>query len=151
MSNPIVNGKRTHRKPRNGHNNAPGDRGVNGTRLSPYDDHRLRAKIDSSAAITRLNDFIKGEAEKEVTRTRKENGKIVKYTVYVPVMSATQVHAALGLLRKTLPDLVNTTISGDPDNPISIEQVSSREYLRDQLVKMGKLLKQPDGSYTPAT
>ena len=34
------------------------------------------------------------------------------------VMTGTQVRAALGLLRKTIPDLAVTTISGDPENPV---------------------------------
>jgi hypothetical protein len=35
-------------------------------------------------------------------------------------MSATQVTAGLGLLRKALPDLANVTIQGDADNPVGI-------------------------------
>jgi hypothetical protein len=35
------------------------------------------------------------------------------------IMSDTQVRAALGLLRKTIPDLAVTTISGDPENPVT--------------------------------
>ena len=33
-------------------------------------------------------------------------------------MSSTQVSAGLGLLRKVLPDLSHTEISGDPDAPL---------------------------------
>jgi hypothetical protein len=33
-------------------------------------------------------------------------------------LAATQVNAALGLLRKCVPDLQATQISSDPDNPI---------------------------------
>lgn len=36
-------------------------------------------------------------------------------------MSDTQVRAALGLLRKTLPDLAVTQIQGDPDRPIAFD------------------------------
>jgi hypothetical protein len=39
-------------------------------------------------------------------------------------MSATQVTAGLGLLRKCLPDLTNVTVSGDEKNPLSIQIVS---------------------------
>ena len=35
-------------------------------------------------------------------------------------MGKSQVTAALGLLRKVVPDLQSTTISGDPDNPLAI-------------------------------
>jgi hypothetical protein len=40
-------------------------------------------------------------------------------------MSGTQVSAGLGLLRKIMPDLASTTISGDPDNPLihRVEQI----------------------------
>lgn len=35
-------------------------------------------------------------------------------------MSATQVTAGLGLLKKALPDLQAMTITGDEDNPVSV-------------------------------
>lgn len=35
-------------------------------------------------------------------------------------MSSTQVTAALGLLRKVVPDLTASQISGDPNNPLSV-------------------------------
>jgi len=35
-------------------------------------------------------------------------------------MSATQVSAGLGLLRKIMPDLAATTISSDADNPVKV-------------------------------
>ena len=45
-------------------------------------------------------------------------------------MSATQVSAGLGLLKKIMPDLAATTISGDEDNPLNlihrIERVIAR-------------------------
>ncbi len=45
-------------------------------------------------------------------------------------MSATQVSAGLGLLKKVMPDLAATTISGDEDNPLNlihkIERVIAR-------------------------
>jgi len=34
-------------------------------------------------------------------------------------MSATQIRAAEILLRKVVPDLSSTTVSGDPDNPLA--------------------------------
>lgn len=33
-------------------------------------------------------------------------------------MSATQVSAGLGLLKKVMPDLQSTEITGDPDSPV---------------------------------
>jgi len=45
-------------------------------------------------------------------------------------MSATQVSAGLGLLKKVMPDLAATTISGDEDSPLNlihkIERVIAR-------------------------
>jgi hypothetical protein len=35
-------------------------------------------------------------------------------------MSATQVSAGLGLLRKVMPDLAATQITGDEDNPVEV-------------------------------
>lgn len=39
-------------------------------------------------------------------------------------MSATQVTAGLGLLRKCLPDLSNVTVVGDAQNPLAIQIIS---------------------------
>ena len=58
-----------------------------GVRLNPQHDERTRAKIQTSQIINRLNSYIKGDVS----------------------MEAAQVSAALGLLRKTLPDLTATT------------------------------------------
>lgn len=50
-------------------------------------------------------------------------------------MSATQVQAGLGLLRKVLPDLNAVTLSGDEDNPIEtvtrVELVAPRGNRKD--------------------
>lgn len=62
-----------------------------GVRLNPKHDERTRAKIQTSQIINRLESFINGKAE----------------------LSAPQVTAALGLLRKTLPDLQATEHSGE--------------------------------------
>ena len=60
-----------------------------GVRLNPQHDERTRAKIQTSQIINRLNDYVKGDV----------------------VMESGQVTAALGLLRKTLPDLTATTLN----------------------------------------
>jgi len=57
-----------------------------------------REAIKTSMIINRLTDHIDGEVE----------------------MSATQVSAGLGLLRKVLPDLKAMEHSGDPDNPVGV-------------------------------
>lgn len=70
-------------------------RKTRGTLDKPWDD-RVRAKIQTSMLVNRLTGFVKGEVKLE----------------------SAQVTAALGLLRKTIPDLSATTLSGDKDNPI---------------------------------
>jgi hypothetical protein len=76
-----------------------------GVRLNPQHDDRTRAKIQTSQIINRLTSFVNGEVE----------------------MSAPQVTAALGLLKKTLPDLshseVNHTVKRGPT-----------DYSREELV-----------------
>ncbi len=65
-------------------------------RLNPAHDERTRAKIQTSQLINRLMSHANGEVE----------------------MSPTQVRAAEILLKKTLPDLGNITLSGDADRPV---------------------------------
>lgn len=70
-------------------------------RLNPKHDEATRAKIQTSQLVNRLNAFALDETE----------------TVR---MTSDQVRAALGLLRKTIPDLAVTTHTG-PDgksNPV---------------------------------
>ena len=62
------------------------------TRKLRHDDE-TRAKIQTSQLVNRLTDHVLGEVE----------------------LSATQVTAALGLLRKTLPDLAAVEHSGEVD------------------------------------
>ena len=59
-------------------------------------DENTRAKIQTSQIVNRLTAHVLGSVE----------------------MSPSQVSAGLGLLKKTLPDLANTQISGDPLNPL---------------------------------
>lgn len=59
-------------------------------RLNPEHDARTREKIQTSQLINRLQDFVFGTAK----------------------MEKSQVTAALGLLKKTLPDLTSTTLAG---------------------------------------
>jgi hypothetical protein len=71
-----------------------------GFRMS--DEHRV--KIKNSNILNALIEHVEGSRE----------------------MSATQVSAGLGLLRKVMPDLASTTISGDEDGgPISITWLKS--------------------------
>lgn len=67
-------------------------------RLNPRHSDMVRDKIRASQLVNRLEDHVLGEAE----------------------LSATQVTAALGLLRKCVPDLSAQTVGGDEDNPIKL-------------------------------
>lgn len=67
-------------------------KGSGGVRLT--DAHR--AKIQNSNILNALIEHVEGARE----------------------MSATQVSAGLGLLKKALPDLSTVTINGDPENPL---------------------------------
>lgn len=62
-----------------------------GVRLNPAHDDRTRAKIQTSQIINRLMQHVNGAVN----------------------LSATQVTSALGLLRKTLPDLQATQLTGE--------------------------------------
>jgi hypothetical protein len=60
------------------------------------DEHRV--KIQNSNILNALVEHVEGKRE----------------------MSATQVSAGLGLLKKVMPDLQSTTIGGDEDNPLKL-------------------------------
>lgn len=75
-------------------------------RLSPKVIEEYRAKIDTNTITNSLIGHIKGEVE----------------------MTSTQVTAALGLLRKCLPDLAALTINNDADSPFLIKDISSSPY-----------------------
>jgi hypothetical protein len=74
-------------------------------RLNPKNDQRARDAIQTTQLCKRLNGFALGENDP-------------CYPDKPLIMSDTQVRAALGLLRKTIPDLAVTTISGDQDAPL---------------------------------
>lgn len=61
-------------------------------------DENTRLKIKTSQLVNRLTEHVLGTVE----------------------MSASQVSAGLGLLRKTLPDLATTELVGDPQNPVNL-------------------------------
>lgn len=71
-----------------------------GTLDKPWDE-KVRAKIKTSMLLNRLQSFVKGEVE----------------------LAPAQVTAALGLLKKTMPDLANMQISGDVDSPLIVKVV----------------------------
>ena len=71
--------------------NAPGKRGAHGVRLNPEHDERTRARIQTTQIINRLQSFVNSKVE----------------------LQPHQVTAALGLLRKTMPDLAAIEHSGE--------------------------------------
>ncbi|GEC56792.1 hypothetical protein ABIF38_005253 [Bradyrhizobium japonicum] len=75
-----------------------------GFRMS--DEHRV--KIQNSNILNALIEHVQGERE----------------------MSATQVSAGLGLLKKVMPDLAATTISGDEENPLTMIHKIERVIVR---------------------
>lgn len=68
-----------------------------GTLDKPWDDS-VRLKIKTSMLINRLTDFVESKVE----------------------LAPHQVTAALGLLKKTLPDLAAVEHSNDPEKPLRI-------------------------------
>jgi len=68
-------------------------------------DEETRAKIQTSQLINRLHDHIFGK-----------DGQAVE-------VSTTQMKAIEVLLRKTLPDLTSTELTGDADNPVAVEHI----------------------------
>lgn len=83
------------------------------------DEHRK--KIQASMLINRLTDFVKGEVK----------------------MEPAQVTAALGLLKKALPDLQAITLSGDEENPITYTEVTSKVLQQIPTEKLEELLAEP--------
>ena len=67
-------------------------------RLRKLHQDDVRAKIQTTQLIKRLEDHV------------------LKGTK----MEKTQVSAAMGLIRKTLPDLSTMELKGDPDNPLEM-------------------------------
>lgn len=70
-------------------------------RLNPRHQEMVREKIRASQLINRLEDHV-----------LSEDG---------PKLDSTQVTAALGLLKKIVPDLSAQTVSGDADAPLKME------------------------------
>jgi hypothetical protein len=77
-------------------------KGPRGVRLNPQQDERTRSAIQTTQIVKRLTKLVNGEVE----------------------MPPHAVTAALGLLRKTLPDLTSTELTGEvttPGNGCSLE------------------------------
>lgn len=79
-----------------------------GVRFDPRHDEKTRLKIKTSQIINRLMGLVNGEAE----------------------MAPHHVTAALGLLKKTLPDLSSIEMSGPGGGPVEYKEVGDKERAR---------------------
>ena len=86
-----------------------------GVRLNPKQDERCRSAIRTTELLQRLNGFA---LEYPDHRT----GKPIQ-------MSDGQIRAALGLLRKTMPDLAVTSHTGPDGGPVLIVTGVDRDYV----------------------
>lgn len=77
-------------------------------RLNRRHQELVREKIQSALIVNRLEDHILNGLE----------------------MSKSQVSAALGLLKKCVPDLTSMTIAGDDENPLTMVHKIERSIIR---------------------
>ena len=89
-----------------------------------------RDAIQASMILSRLHAFIKVDPD------NPKPGDIR--------MTRTQVHVALALLKKVLPDLASVEVSGNPDKPLMVQVVrfSDGEHLSEPrpILDMSKLI-----------
>ena len=80
-----------------------------GVRKRLYHPDEVREKIRTSQIVNRLTKHIFAPPDQ-------------------PVLSKTQVGAALGLLKKTMPDLqaLDATLKGDPEHPLVISNADGQ-------------------------
>lgn len=76
-------------------------------RLNPRQDERARSAIQTTQLCKRLNSFALGENDPCYPDKKLE-------------MTSDQVRAALGLLKKTIPDLAVTAHTGPDGGPVMI-------------------------------
>lgn len=92
--------------------------------------HRHRDRIQVSMIINRLTNFV-------------NHDPLTAWPAGVN-MTRTQVHTALALLRKVLPDLASVEVSGNPEKPLMVQVVrfsDGEELLEPRpVIDMGKLL-----------
>lgn len=73
-------------------------------RLNNRHQEMVRDKIQASQLVNRLQDHVDGKVE----------------------LTATQLRAAEVLLKKSLPDLSSVEVTGDPENPLAIQEIGVR-------------------------
>lgn len=69
---------------------------------------KTRDKIQTSMILQRLEKFIQSDPTDEDCKVK---------------MSPAQVTAALGLMKKTLPDLSNVELTGEDGGPVQVEKI----------------------------
>lgn len=95
----------------------------NGVRLNPKQDERCRSAIKTTALLQRLNGYALEEPD-------PRTGKPIQ-------MTDTQVRAALGLLRKTTPDLAVTQHTGPDGERVVIEVITGVPRREDAVGFLG--------------
>lgn len=80
-------------------------------------------------AATKRNAMNHEEARKKIQTTQLIN-RLQGHVLKNVDMSKSQVGAALGLLKKTLPDMQYHQVGGDPENPLQVESKSDLEIAR---------------------
>lgn len=113
-----------------------GSRGAQGVRLSPDDDARVRAKIQTHLIVNRLTSFVEGEAERETIRYTGSREKRTSFIAYVPVMTKDQIDAARILLAKTIPDLTSTKIEGTVEHTVKDEARAALTLIESELARI---------------
>ena len=73
-------------------------------RLNPKNDERTRSTIQTTQLVKRLQGFALSEPD-------PTSGKPI-------AMSRDQITATIALLKKTLPDLTSTTVTGEDGGPV---------------------------------
>lgn len=88
-------------------------------RLNPQQDERTRSAIRTTQLVKRLQDFALGQLDPQTEKPVR--------------MNRDQVNAALGLLKKTLPDLVSTTLSAPDGGPVQVKAVDARNRIASRI------------------
>ena len=91
-------------------------------RINPKHTEEARARIKTTQLLNRLQGFALGEKE-------PVGGKPIQ-------MTDAQARVALGLIRKVLPDLTSTTLTGQDGGPLQVETSTVRLRLAERLSKL---------------
>lgn len=89
-------------------------------RMRTMMDSKARDKIQASKLVDRLQDYVMADDfddPDELVKGKKKSEKNRKR------MSPGQVSAALGLIKKAIPDLAAVQLSGDEDAPVVVREI----------------------------